>query len=77
LQNLTHTTVIAPKIRIFALTGRPFYITSSRYRSMVTDYVTPMKKTYALLGSPRISLQQGVDETVAWLHTQPKYTPTP
>jgi hypothetical protein len=36
-----------------------------------------MKKTYALLGSPRISLQQGVDETVAWLHTQPKYTPTP
>ena len=28
-----------------ALNGKPFYITSSRYRSMVTDYVTPMDKT--------------------------------
>lgn len=30
---------------------------------MVTDYVTPMDKTYALLGQPKVSLQQGVDET--------------
>jgi len=55
---------------ITALTGKPFYITSSRYRSMVTDYVTPMAKTYALLGSPKISLGQGVRETVAWLQKQ-------
>jgi nucleoside-diphosphate-sugar epimerase len=58
---------------ITKVTGKSFYITSSRYRSMVTDYVTPMDKTYALLGHPKISLQQGVDETVAWLRTQPGY----
>jgi hypothetical protein len=65
---------------ITALTGKSFYITSSRYRSMVTDYVTPMDKTYTVLGQPKISLQQGVDETVSWLLTQPEYqsaTPPP
>jgi nucleoside-diphosphate-sugar epimerase len=62
---------------ITALTGKPFYITSSRFRSMVTDYVTPMDKTCALLGSPKFSLEQGVAETVTWLRTQPEYTPTP
>lgn len=55
---------------ITALTGKPFYITSSRYRSMVTDYLTPMDKTYDLLGQTKISLQQGVEETVAWLKTR-------
>jgi hypothetical protein len=59
------------------VTGKPFYITSSRYRSMVTDYVTPMDQTYALLGQPKFSLEQGVAETVAWLHTQPEYQPPP
>jgi nucleoside-diphosphate-sugar epimerase len=58
---------------ITSLTGKPFYITSSRYRSMVTDYVTPMDKTYALLGTPKVSLQQGVNETVTWLRSQPEY----
>jgi nucleoside-diphosphate-sugar epimerase len=58
---------------ITALTGEPFYITSSRYRSMVTDYVTPMDKTYTLLGQPKVSLQQGVDETVSWLRSQSEY----
>ena len=62
---------------ITALTGKPFYITSSRYRSMVTDYITPMDKTYALLGKPKISLEQGVKETISWLRTQPEYAPTP
>jgi nucleoside-diphosphate-sugar epimerase len=61
---------------ITAATGKPFYITSSRYRSMVTDYVTPMDKTYDLLGQPRVSLQQGVDETVQWLRTQPEFIST-
>lgn len=42
---------------------------------MVTDYVTPMDKTYALLGKPKFSLEQGVAETVAWLRTQPGYSP--
>ena len=58
---------------ITALTGKPFYITSSRYRSMVTDYVTPMDKTYTVLGPPKFSLQEGVDETLTWLRTQPKF----
>ena len=55
---------------ISTLTGKPFYITSSRYRSMVTDYVTPMEKTYALLGQPKTLLEQGVDETAVWLKNQ-------
>ena len=55
---------------ISTLTGKPFYITSSRYRSMVTDYVTAMEKTYTLLGQPKISLEQGVGETVVWLKNQ-------
>lgn len=54
---------------ITALTGKPFYITSSRCRSMVTDYVTPMDKTYAVLGPPKTSLEQGVRETVEWIET--------
>lgn len=58
---------------ITALTGKPFYITSSRYRSMVTDYVTPMEKTFALLGKPEIGLEQGVQETVGWLRMQPGF----
>ena len=61
---------------ITALTGKPFYISSSRYRSMVTDYVAPMEKTYAVLGQPAISLDQGVQETVAWLRTQAGYQGT-
>ena len=30
-----------------------------------------MDKTYAVLGSPKIPLQQGVNETLTWLRTQP------
>jgi nucleoside-diphosphate-sugar epimerase len=58
---------------VTGITGKPFYITSSRYRSMVTDYITPMDKTFAVLGPPKISLQQGVAETIAWLRTQPGF----
>jgi len=58
---------------ISAVTRQPFYITSSRYRSMVTNYVTPIDKTFALLGRPKISSEQGVAETVAWLRTRPEF----
>jgi hypothetical protein len=37
---------------------------------MVTDYITPMDKPYDVFGPPKISLQQGVQETVTWLRTQ-------
>jgi nucleoside-diphosphate-sugar epimerase len=55
---------------ISTITGKPFYITSSRYHSMVTDYIVPIEKTFTLLGPPKTSLQQGVTETVTWLQSQ-------
>lgn len=51
---------------ITRLAGKQFYITTSRYRSMTSDYAVNMDRTFRLLGPPPISLEQGVDETVAW-----------
>ena len=50
--------------------GGNFPIFSSRFRSMTEDYVTPMGPTYAALGSPRMSMKEGVHETVEWLRTE-------
>ena len=50
-----------------AITGRPFYINSSRFRSMITDYPTPMEPTFQLLGENSRSLEEAINETVAWL----------
>ena len=52
---------------ITAVTGKPFYITSSRYRSMTSDYPTPMEKTFEVVGKGPFPLQAGIDQTVAWL----------
>ena len=52
---------------ISGVTGKSFYITTSRYRSMVTDYVTPMDKTFEVLGKGPYSLQEGIDATARWL----------
>jgi nucleoside-diphosphate-sugar epimerase len=52
---------------IGALTGRPFYINTSRFQSMTTDYLVNIDRTFRLLGEPPISLEEGVAETVAWL----------
>ena len=38
---------------ISVVTGKPFYLTSSRYRSMTSDYPVPMEKTFAALGRGR------------------------
>lgn len=46
-------------------------ITSSRYRSMTEHYVTPMEPTFKILGSPEITLEDGVAETVEWLNAGP------
>ncbi|MEP6820921.1 MAG: NAD(P)-dependent oxidoreductase [Chthoniobacterales bacterium] len=51
------------------LTGRAFLINSSRYRSMISDYDTPMEATFALLGENPHSLEAGIDETVEWLRS--------
>lgn len=50
-----------------SLTGKAFLINSSRYRSMITDYTTPMESTFKLLGENPYSLQEGIAETVSWL----------
>jgi nucleoside-diphosphate-sugar epimerase len=50
-------------------TGKPFLINSSRFRSMTTDYQTPMERTFALFGENPYTLEAGVAETVAWLRS--------
>ncbi|MBK8500550.1 MAG: NAD(P)-dependent oxidoreductase [Flavobacteriales bacterium] len=44
----------------------PFPITSGRYRSMTTDYITPMDRTIAVLGEAPFSMADGIRETIAW-----------
>lgn len=61
---------------ISTITGRPFYLTSSRFENMITDYLTPMDSTYATLGPPRFSLEEGVEATVAWLREHSISTPS-
>ncbi|MGB7731404.1 MAG: NAD(P)-dependent oxidoreductase [Candidatus Acidiferrum sp.] len=53
--------------------GGKFPIFSSRFRSMTESYVTPMEPTFAALGSPKYSLELGVQETVAWLRTESEF----
>ena len=52
---------------ITACRGRQFYLTSSRYHSMTSDYPTQMEQTFQVIGKGPFSLQQGIDETVVWL----------
>lgn len=52
---------------VIALLGIRFPLTSSRYRSMTSDYVVSLDSTYHILGRPPISLEDGVRETVSWL----------
>jgi len=42
-------------------------LTSSRYRSMTQDHLTPMDKVFDLFGDPPYELDQGVAETCRWL----------
>ncbi len=78
LELTNHSVHVAPRPMLKAIAkigdiivgaGGKFPIFSSRYRSMTEDYVTPMEKTFERLGRPRITLEQGVKETVAWLRT--------
>jgi GlcNAc-P-P-Und epimerase len=46
--------------------GLPFPITSGRFRSMTSDYITPMDHTIAALGEAPYSLEEGVDKTITW-----------
>ena len=51
------------------LTGKAFLINSSRFRSMTTDYQTPMERTFELLGENPYTLEDGIRETVEWLRS--------
>jgi GlcNAc-P-P-Und epimerase len=51
------------------LTGKPFVINSSRLRSMTTDYLTPIERTFELLGENPYTLEAGIKETVEWLRS--------
>ena len=51
-----------------ALAGVRAPITTSRYRSMTEDYVTPIEPTFALLGEPPFSLEEGIEQVVQWLN---------
>ena len=51
------------------LSGKPFLINSSRFRSMTTDYKTPMEPTFELLGESPHTLEEGISETVEWLRS--------
>jgi GlcNAc-P-P-Und epimerase len=52
---------------IAAVTGRPFFLTSSRLRSMTQDYLVENAETFRVLGESRWSLDQGISQTVDWL----------
>jgi GlcNAc-P-P-Und epimerase len=52
-------------------------LTSSRLRSMTEDYVTPMDGTFALLGPPHFSVDEGIVATMAWLRTLPEFAEAP
>lgn len=52
---------------ISALSGRRFYIDSSRVSSMTTDYPIDMAQTHRVLGSGSTSLEEGILHTARWL----------
>jgi nucleoside-diphosphate-sugar epimerase len=58
------------------LTGKPFLINSSRFRSMTTDYDTPMEPTFELLGENPYTLEDGIRETADWLRSYQEHDRT-
>jgi len=58
---------VGDAIRVFYST---FPISSSRFRSMTEDYVTPMDTTFKALGPPKYSIHDGVRQTGEWLRSE-------
>jgi nucleoside-diphosphate-sugar epimerase len=52
---------------ISRLTGRRFYIDSTRVDSMTTDYSIDMKETFRILGKGKSTLEVGIGQTAQWL----------
>ena len=44
----------------------PFPITTGRFRSMTSDYVTPMDRTVEAFGEAPFGLKEAVKQTIAW-----------
>lgn len=44
----------------------PFPITSGRFRSMTSDYITPMDRTIEAVGEAPFSMADGIRETIRW-----------
>lgn len=61
LQNLARFGDLARRVRI------PFPLHSARYRAMTEDYIVNMEPTYAVLGAPAFSIQDGVAAVGNWL----------
>ena len=57
---------------ISKIKGKPFYITSSRLRSMTEDYLAPMDLTFETFGTPPFSLEEGVKESIEWYNQRKK-----
>jgi len=51
---------------LFKLVGIPFPMNSGRFRSMTSDYITPMDKTINAFGSAPWSVETGVEAMVKW-----------
>jgi nucleoside-diphosphate-sugar epimerase len=51
------------------ITGKAFLINSSRFRSMITNYATPMQRTFDVLGANPYTLEEAIAETVDWLRS--------
>ena len=53
-------------LRLF---GKRFLMDTTRLGSMIEDYMTPMEKTFRLLGEAPYSLDEGVKATVDWVNS--------
>ena len=52
---------------LLSFSGIKFPITSSRYNSMVTNYITSVEKTINTFGNSKYTLTEGVTKTLNWL----------
>ena len=52
---------------LVARLGKNFPLTGPRYRNMISDYLTPMDKTFDILVDPPFNLEEGVEQSKDWL----------
>lgn len=62
---------------ILGSVGLPFPINSGRFRSMTSDYITPMDRTIAALGEAPFSMLEGVRRMVRWYDDGSERIPHP